>query len=42
MVEEHNEHRKSSLVVDPQAVKHGDRALAMIGDERVSLTEEDV
>lgn len=24
------------------AAKHGDRALAIIGDERVSLTEEDV
>lgn len=24
------------------AAKHGDRALAFIGDERISLTEEDV
>lgn len=24
------------------ATKHGDRALAIIGDERISLTEEDV
>lgn len=24
------------------AAKHGDRALAIIGDERISLTEEDV
>lgn len=44
MVEE-NEHapRKGSLsAIDPNVAKHGDRALAIIGDERVSLTEEDV
>ncbi|KAF7195056.1 putative transporter [Pseudocercospora fuligena] len=43
MVEE-NEHapRKGSLsAIDPNVAKHGDRALAIIGDERVSLTEED-
>lgn len=42
---EENEHapRKGSLsAIDPNAAKHGDRALAIIGDERVSLTEEDV
>lgn len=39
-----DEPRKLSLSagIDSNAAKHGDRALAYIGDERVSLTEEDV
>lgn len=32
----------SASAIDADTVKHGDRALAIIGDERVSLTEEDV
>ena len=32
------EHR----VVGSEAAHHGDRALAVIGDERITLTEEDV
>lgn len=31
-----------STTIDARDVKHGDRALAMIGGERVSLTEADV
>lgn len=28
--------------IDDGRLKHGDRALAMVGDERVQLTDEDV
>lgn len=41
MIEDH-EPRKGSITVNADAALHGDRALAMIGDERVRLTEEDV
>ncbi|CAK1367266.1 unnamed protein product [Cercospora beticola] len=40
MIEDH-EPRKGSITVNADAALHGDRALAMIGDERVRLTEED-
>jgi hypothetical protein len=41
MVEEYHEPQKGSSI-DAQVAKHGDRALAIIGDGRVRLTEEDV
>ena len=33
---------KETTVPHDDAARHGDRALSIIGDERVSLTEEDV
>lgn len=37
------EHGRRSHSIDRrESTKHGDRALALIGDERVFLTEEDV
>lgn len=42
-VEVNGGRRSSPLAVDKhQYAKHGDRALAIIGDERVKVTEEDV
>lgn len=42
-IEEHVPHRKLSIVGQKNidAARHGDRALAIIGDERVTVTEED-
>ncbi|KAI5363919.1 Putative major facilitator superfamily, MFS transporter superfamily [Septoria linicola] len=40
MIEEHDP-RKNNSIIGHEASQHGDRALAIIGDERVSLTEED-
>lgn len=34
--------KRAGSDVAPDDAKHGDRALAIIGSERVSLTEEDV
>lgn len=36
------EHTESSLEKYGGVAKHGDRALAIIGDERVIVTDEDV
>lgn len=33
---------KDSIQQRRESVKHGDRALAIVGDERVEVTEEDV
>ena len=41
-VEDSPPRRFGSFSNDAKAIKHGDRALQFIGDERVELTEEDV
>ena len=35
-------HHPKDIQQRRESVKHGDRALALLGDERVELTEEDV
>lgn len=34
--------QKATAVYHDESAKHGDRALSIIGDERVTLTEEEV
>jgi len=38
----HGRHGTSSDDIDPSLKQHGDRALAIVGSERITLTEEDV
>lgn len=39
---EESNHRHLHHELNPEAKLHGDRALALLGDERIELTEEDV